>query len=76
MNIRGQGRDLGAGKFSWRLHSRIIFFAFLKSHLFLAVLGLCCCLKAFSSCGNQGLHFVAMLGLLIAVVSLVAKHRF
>ena len=29
----------------------------------------------FSSCGEWGLHFVAASGLLIAVASLVAKHR-
>ena len=28
---------------------------FLKIYLFLAVLGLCCCTQAFSSCGKQGL---------------------
>ena len=43
-------------------------------HLFLAVLGLCCCARAFSSCGEQGLLFVAVRGLLIAVASLVAEH--
>ena len=44
-------------------------------YLFLAALGLCCCARAFSSCGEQGLLFVAMRGLLIAVASLVAEHR-
>ena len=42
--------------------------------IFLAVLGLCCCARAFSSCGERGLLFVAVRGLLIAVASLVAKH--
>ena len=41
---------------------------------FLAALGLCCCVEAFSSCGEQGLLFVAVHGLLIAVASLVAEH--
>ena len=41
--------------------------------LFLAVLGLCCCVWAFSSCGQQGLLFVVVRGL-IAVASLVAEH--
>ena len=36
---------------------------------FLAVLGLCCCTRAFSSCGKQGLLFVAVHRLLIAVAS-------
>ena len=42
--------------------------------LFLAVLGLRCCTRAFSSCGEQGLLFVAVRRLLIAVASLVAEH--
>ena len=45
-------------------------------NLFLAVLGLHCCARAFSSCGEQGLLFVAVCGLLIAVASLVAEHGF
>ena len=43
--------------------------------LFLAVLGLRCCTWAFSSCSEQGLLFVAVRGLPIAVASLVAEHR-
>ena len=41
----------------------------------MAALGLHCCARAFSSCGEQGLLFVAVRGLLIAVASLVAEHR-
>ena len=41
---------------------------------FLAALGLRCCAWAFSSCGERGLLFAAVLGLLIAVASLVAEH--
>ena len=41
----------------------------------MAVLGLHCCVRAFSSCNEQGLFFVAVRGLLIAVASLVAEHR-
>ena len=44
-------------------------------YLFLAALGLCCYVWAFSSCGEQGLLFVAVRGLLIVVASLVAEHR-
>ena len=44
-------------------------------YLFLAVLGLNCCMQAFSSCSEQGLLFVVVRGLLIAVASLVAEHR-
>ena len=48
------------------------------SHTFFgggAALGLRCCAWAFSSCGEQGLLFVAVRGLLIAVASLAAEHR-
>ena len=37
----------------------------------LAALGLCCGARAFSSCGERGLLFVAVRG---AVASLVAEH--
>ena len=53
------------------------FFFFLINlfiYLFLAALGLPCCARAFSSCSEQGLLFVAVRGLLIAVASLVAEH--
>ena len=41
---------------------------------FLAVMGLRCCVQAFSSCSKQGLLLVLMLGLLTAVASLIAEH--
>ena len=44
--------------------------------LFLPALGLHFCARAFSSCGKQGLLFLAVRGLLIAVASLVAEHEF
>ena len=47
---------------------------YLFIYLSLAVLGLRCCAWACSSCGEQGLLFVAVHGLLIAVASLVAEH--
>ena len=40
----------------------------------MAVLGLHRCTWAFSSCGERGLLFVAVHGLLIAVASLVVEH--
>ena len=40
----------------------------------LAVFGLPCCVRAFSSCHERGLLFVVVRGLLIAVTSLVAEH--
>ena len=39
----------------------------------MAALGLRCCTWAFSSCGEWGLLFVAVRGLLLAVASLVAE---
>ena len=51
-------------------------------YLFLAMRGLCCLawvshcrVPAFSSCGKQGLVFVAVHKLLIVVASLGAEHR-
>ena len=41
----------------------------------MAALGLCCCARAFSSCGERGLLFLAVPGLLIVVASLVVEHR-
>ena len=49
-------------------------FSFLNFYLFLAALGLRCCTRAFSSCVEQGLLFVAVCGLLIEVASLVVEH--
>ena len=43
-------------------------------YLFMAVLGLRCCKRAFPSCGERGLLFVVH-RLLIVVASLVAEHR-
>ena len=40
----------------------------------MAALGLRCCTQAFSSCGEWGLLFLVVRGLLIAVASLVAEH--
>ena len=43
-------------------------------YLFLAALGLHCCTRAFSSCSERGLLFVALCVILIAVTSLSAEH--
>ena len=48
-------------------------YIFLFIYLFLAALGLRCA-RAFSSCGERGLLFVAARGLLIAVASVAAEH--
>ena len=42
-------------------------------YIFLAALGLRCCVRAFSSCGERGLFFIAVHGLLIVMVYLVAE---
>ena len=41
----------------------------------MAVLGLCFCARAFSSCGKWGPLFIAVRGPLITAASLVAEHR-
>ena len=40
----------------------------------MAALGLHCCVRAFSSCSERGLLFVAVRGLLIVVASLIAEY--
>ena len=40
----------------------------------MAALGLHCCTGVFSSCGERGLLFVAVRGLLIAVSPFVVEH--
>ena len=50
-----------------------VFIYFLKL-FFLAVLGLHCCVQAFSSCSERGIFFIVVCGLLIAVASLVVEH--
>ena len=46
---------------------------FIYLFIYLAALGLCCCTRAFSSCGKWGPPFV--LRLLISVASLAVEHR-
>ena len=43
-------------------------------NIFLAAQGLHCCMWAFSSCGQRGLLFVVVHGILIAVACLVVEH--
>ena len=66
-------------KLFYFLHLFLFFCFFYKFiyfiYSFLAVLGLRCCTWDFSSCGERGLHLVAVCGLLIEVASLVAEHR-
>ena len=56
----------------------ILFFFFLNFgfiYLFMAVLGLRFCARAFSSCGKRGPLFITVCGPLIIAASLVAEHR-
>ena len=59
----------------------LFYFIYLKKiffkliYLFLAVLGLRFCARAFSSCGKWGPLFIAMRGPLTITASLVAEHR-
>ena len=41
----------------------------------MAVLGLCFCVRAFSSCGKRGPLFIALRGPLAIAASLFAEHR-
>ena len=50
-------------------------FIYLFIYLFLAVLGLRFCVRAFSSCGEWGPLFIAVCGPLTVAASLVAEHR-
>ena len=52
----------------------ILFFLNYFIYFIFGALGLCCCVWAFSSCGEWGLLFIVVRGLLIAVASLVAEH--
>ena len=68
----------GYWEFCCVLSNRDIFFFFLKNkfiYLFLAALGLCCCTRAFSRCGDWGLLFIAVHSLLIVVACLCCRER-
>ena len=59
---------------AFRRRSSRLFINFFFNYYFLSALGLPCCVRAFSSCGERGLLFVAVHRLLTAVASLVAEH--
>ena len=61
--------------YSYTLRLWVLFHQVCCCFFFLAGLCLRCYAWAFSSCGEQGLRFVAVLGLLIVVASLVVEHR-
>ena len=57
-------------QYNWKCLYLLIYLFIYLFILFLAALGLHCCTWAFSSCGEWGLLFVAVHGLLIALASL------
>ena len=61
-------------KFSFPFSFFFFFNLFILFILFLAMLGLRCWVQASSSCGERGLLFIAMRGLLIVVASLVVEY--
>ena len=56
------------------LEPSVFFFFLINSFIYFWLHWLFVAAWAFSSCGEQGLLFVAVRGLLIAVASLVAEH--
>ena len=60
--------------FKKKIYLFVCLFVYLFIYL-LAALGLPCCAQAFSSCGERGLLFLAVCGILIVVASLVVEHR-
>ena len=65
--------SLNTGVHSSSLIEFLKFCYYVCMYVFIAVLGLCCCLQTFSSCSDQGLLFVEVRRLLIVVASLVAE---
>ena len=63
--------------YGFLLCQEMILFLFFNKFIYLslAALGLRCSVRAFSSCSEQGLLFIVVRGLLIAVASLVVEHR-
>ena len=69
------GSWAGAGMGALRTCIISFFSLFFNVFLFLVVLGLCCCPRAFSSCSEQGLLFILVDELPIAEASLLVEHR-
>ena len=66
-------RMLHGSVFKCFLFVCLFFYVFI--YLFMAVLGLCFCARAFSSCGKWGPLFIAVCGPLTVATSLVVEHR-
>ena len=65
----------GEGLNPWHGSFSFFFFFNLFLSLFIAVLGLHFCARAFSNCGKWGPLFIAVRGPLTIVASLVAEHK-
>ena len=57
------------------MHLFLFVCLFFIYYLFLAVLGLHFCVRAFSSCGERGSLFIAVRGPLTNAASLIVEHR-
>ena len=57
-----------------RIHVPFFFKKFVFILFFLAVLGLCCHMWAFSSCGEPGLLLIVVPGVLCIVVASLVEH--
>ena len=68
-------KDLSCSEDPWECYLCMYVCMCVCMYVCMAALGLCCCTRAFSSCGEQGLLFIAVRRLLSAVASLVAEHR-
>ena len=74
----GKGDRASTYKFGGYKHSvmTILFFKFIYFlFIFMAVLGLCFCARAFSSCGKRGPLFIAVCRPLTVTASLLVEHR-
>ena len=73
--------EIKGSSFLFLVCQRALFFLFficlkyLFIYLFMVVLGLRFCARAFSSCGKRGPLFIAVRGPLTVAASLVAEHR-
>ena len=80
LEVYFQSKFLAVGLLSQKVEANVVWFVFFKLldlfiYLFMAVLGLRFCARAFSSWGKWGRLFIAVRGPLIIAASLVAEHR-
>ena len=68
-------REDRQGSYFFYANVALYFLIYLFIYLFLAVLGLCFCARAFSSCGKRRPLFIAVRGPPTIAASLVAEHK-